>query len=131
GSREDRPAGPGTAAQAQGAGAARWADRTGRSPACRGTARLLRPLAGARRPGDLVSSMAESSTAAEVHGRLSDFLRDRREEIIAEWEVRVRSVRAARNLDRPLLLDHMPQYLDDLADYVAEVRSGTDAPPRE
>ena len=36
--------------------------------------------------------MAESSTAAEVHGRLSDFLRDRREEIIAEWEVRVNSL---------------------------------------
>src|SRR4051812_26674244 len=75
--------------------------------------------------------MAESGPAAEVHGRLSDFLRDRRAEIMAEWELRVRSVRAARNLDRPLLLDHMPQFLDDLADYVAEVRAGADAPPRD
>ena len=76
--------------------------------------------------------MAESSLQGEVHGRLSDFLRERRDEILSEWEAAVRKVRVARNLDRPLLLDHMPHFLEDLAEYVAEVRAGiTVLPPDE
>ena len=56
--------------------------------------------------------------------RLSDFLRERCEEILAHWEREVRKVRAARDLDRPLLLDHLPQFLEELAEYVADVRAG-------
>ncbi len=73
--------------------------------------------------------MAESSLPADVRGRLSDFLRERREDILAEWEGAVRKTGAGRDLDRPLLLDHMPQFLEDLADYVAEVRAGMTVPP--
>lgn len=72
--------------------------------------------------------MAETSLPGEVRGRLSDFLRARREEILAEWEAAVRKVRAARNLDRPLLLDHMPHFLRDLADYVDDLRAGVEVP---
>ena len=76
--------------------------------------------------------MAESSLPPDVRGRLSDFLRERREDILAEWEAAVRKTGAGRNLDRPLLLDHMPQFLEDLADYVADVRAGISvAPPDE
>ena len=76
--------------------------------------------------------MAESSLPADVRGRLSDFLRERREDILAEWEAAVRKMGAARNLASPVLLDHMPQFLEDLADYVSEVRAGLSvAPPDE
>ena len=73
--------------------------------------------------------MAESSLPGEVRGRLSDFLRERREDILAEWEATVRKMGAARDLERPLLLDHMPQFLENLADYVAEMRAGMSVPP--
>ena len=73
--------------------------------------------------------MAESSLPADVRGRLSDFLRERQEDILAEWEAAVRKTGAGRDLARPLLLDHMPQFLEDLADYVAEVRAGMTVPP--
>jgi len=47
-------------------------------------------------------------------GRLGDFLRDHREEILAAWERAVRTMGAARNLSRPVLLDHMSEFIDDL-----------------
>ena len=76
--------------------------------------------------------MTEAPAAGVVHGRLSDLLRERRDEILAGWETAVRKVRAARNLDRPLLLDHMPHFLADLAGYVDDVRAGLAvAPPEE
>ena len=76
--------------------------------------------------------MAESGLLADVRGRLSDILRERQEDILAEWEVAVRKMGAARSLARPVLLDHMPQFLDDLAGYVTEVRAGMSvAPPDE
>ena len=51
--------------------------------------------------------MAESSLPADVRGRLSDFLRERQEDILAEWEAAVRKTGAGRDLDRPLLLDQL------------------------
>jgi PAS domain S-box-containing protein len=75
--------------------------------------------------------MAETGLPGEVLGRLSDFLRERRDDILAEWELQVRKVRAAQNLARPLLLDHMPQFLEDLAEYVAEVRAGITVAPSD
>src|SRR3954467_849177 len=74
--------------------------------------------------------MSDPGLASEPR-RLADFLRERREEILDHWERQVRSVAAARNLDRPVLLDHLPQFIDDLAEYVGEVRTGVELPPPE
>lgn len=61
--------------------------------------------------------------------RLADFLREHREEILALWEEQVRKIRAARTLDRPALLDHLPEFLEELAEYVGEIRTGQDPVP--
>jgi signal transduction histidine kinase len=64
--------------------------------------------------------------------RLADFLRERAAEILAHWEAEVMKVRSARKLSRPLLLDHLPDFIADLAVYVDELRQGKeDAPPDE
>jgi signal transduction histidine kinase len=44
--------------------------------------------------------------------RLADFLRERRDQILEAWEGAVREVSTARDLPRPLLLDHMPQFIE-------------------
>jgi signal transduction histidine kinase len=63
--------------------------------------------------------------------RLADFIRERSAEIMSEWESRVRRLEPARRLERPALIDDMPQFLDELCDYVSEVRAGADsAPPK-
>src|SRR5919201_585066 len=69
--------------------------------------------------------------AGDEPRRLADFLREHSEEILAHWEREVRQVAAARNLDRPMLIDHLPEFLEDLADYVGEVRTGRTVPPPE
>jgi PAS domain S-box-containing protein len=75
--------------------------------------------------------MAELGTTSEPR-RLADFLRERRDEILAQWEREVRKVGAARNLERPVLIDHLPQFLEELADYVGELRTGAEvAAPEE
>jgi PAS domain S-box-containing protein len=64
--------------------------------------------------------------------RLADFLRDRAEDILAHWEIEVMKVKSARKLSRPLLLDHLPDFLADLANYVDDLRHGkNDSPPDE
>jgi PAS domain S-box-containing protein len=64
--------------------------------------------------------------------RLADFLRDRASEILAHWEAEVMKVRSARKLSRPLLLDHLPDFLNDLAGYVDGLREGrVEQPPDE
>src|SRR5882762_8984194 len=67
--------------------------------------------------------------ASDEPRRLADFLRENREEILAHWEAEVRKVRAAQRLERPLLLDHVPEFIEDLAEYVDEVRTGHDVAP--
>jgi PAS domain S-box-containing protein len=61
--------------------------------------------------------------------RLADFVREHSAQILDDWEARVRGLRPAAWLDRPVLLDHMPQFLDDIAAYVDEVRAGHEAKP--
>jgi len=56
--------------------------------------------------------------------RLSDFLRTHRNQILSEWVEAARALAPARNLERPILLDHVPQFIDDLADFLDEVRAG-------
>src|SRR5438309_1565220 len=55
--------------------------------------------------------------------RLSDVLRERRDEIEAQWEARVRRLRAAERLARPVLLDHVPDFLLELSVFVDVVRA--------
>src|SRR5436305_7813663 len=63
--------------------------------------------------------------------RLADFLREHRDEILAHWEQEVRQVGAGRHLDRPMLLDHLPEFIEELADYVGELRTGHEVTPPE
>ncbi len=52
-------------------------------------------------------------------GRVSDFLRSKQTEICELWEDEVRrEVPALRRLTRPVLLDHLPEVLDGLADWI-------------
>lgn len=71
--------------------------------------------------------MAES--LHEEPRRLAEFLRHNAPAILAAWEQRVRYLRPAQHLDRPVLLDHMPHFIEDLAAYVSEVRAGHAAMP--
>src|SRR5436305_6793384 len=75
--------------------------------------------------------MSEAITAAAPR-RLADFLRARHGEILARWERDVAHLRPARYLGRPALLDHIPDFLRELAEYVSEARedAGT-APPQQ
>src|SRR3981189_2127450 len=67
--------------------------------------------------------------ASDEPRRLADFLRENRDQILAHWEAEVRKVRAARQLERPLLIDHVPEFIEDLAEYVDELRTGHDVAP--
>ena len=62
---------------------------------------------------------------------LGEFVRARREEILREWERRVRELRVADSLDRPALLDHVPELLARIAEMAdVLVQGGTIKPPR-
>jgi signal transduction histidine kinase len=47
---------------------------------------------------------------------LSDFIRSRKDHILADWVTAVRSLPIARELPHPVLLDHLPALLDRIAD---------------
>src|SRR3954471_3308858 len=59
--------------------------------------------------------------------RLGDVLHERQDEILALWESQVRLLRSARGLTRPVLLDHIPDFLRELASFVGELRDGHQA----
>jgi signal transduction histidine kinase len=69
------------------------------------------------------------STKQQNQRRLADFLRERSAEIMADWESRVRRLQAAQRLERPALIDEMPQFLQDLCDYISGVRAGAKTAP--
>src|SRR5205814_8480612 len=69
--------------------------------------------------------------ASDEPRRLADFLREHRDEILAHWEQEVRKVGAARHLDRPMRVDHLPEFIEELADYVRELRTGHEVTPPE
>ena len=66
--------------------------------------------------------MAEIST--DRPRRLADFLRENRNHILDRWAKAVEGNGTARTLSRPVLLDHMPQFLDELADFIDGRRAG-------
>src|SRR5439155_3691981 len=69
----------------------------------------------------------ERTGTEEEPRRLADFLRTHRDRILSDWLAAVRRLAPARDLDRPILLDYLPQFLDDLADFIDEVRAGNPA----
>src|SRR5438445_4287719 len=66
----------------------------------------------------------ERTGIEEEPRRLADFLRTHRDRILSDWLAAVRRLAPARDLERPILLDYLPQFLDDLADFLDEVRAG-------
>src|SRR5438067_4472685 len=69
----------------------------------------------------------ERTGTEEEPRRLADFLRTHRDRILSDWLAAVRRLAPARDLDRPILLDYLPQFLDDLGDFLDEVRAGNPA----
>ena len=63
--------------------------------------------------------------------RLGDFLRHERINIMARWETEVRRLHPAEFLTRPILLDHIPEFLDQLAAFVSDARENHDATPSD
>jgi PAS domain S-box-containing protein len=61
--------------------------------------------------------------------RLADFLRERRDGILERWKQDVARLRPAGTLSEPVLLDHMPEFLDGLEQYVGDVRAGLSVLP--
>lgn len=71
----------------------------------------------------------QQAGSAETPRRLADFLRERHGEIMARWEAEVRRMRPARFLSRPVLIDHVPDFLRQLAEFVGEARENDRATP--
>jgi PAS domain S-box-containing protein len=65
--------------------------------------------------------MAETIPGDEPR-RLADFLRQRHDQILERWERDVSRLRPAKFLSRPALLDHIPDFLRQLADFVSASR---------
>ena len=74
--------------------------------------------------------MPEPSSAASPR-RLADFLRERKQDILHDWEAIVRRMQVAERLTQPLLLDHMPEFFDDLVHFVDGTRAGQHPEPPE
>jgi len=69
--------------------------------------------------------MEGNHTAFEPQrSRLCDFLRDRQPEIIADWTQRMRTMSPARNLSDSAIVDHLPQILTLIADFVGAEHTG-------
>jgi hypothetical protein len=49
---------------------------------------------------------------------LSEFMRARRQEILDQWAQAVRAFAVAEEISEPRLMDHLPDLLDELADFV-------------
>lgn len=58
--------------------------------------------------------------------KLAQLLDKRREELLAAWRAEVRQLEVARNLDTPALNDHLPDFLQELADELRACGDGDD-----
>jgi PAS domain S-box-containing protein len=68
--------------------------------------------------------MATDTLAGEQPSRLTDFIKSHRAEIIAVWADAVRELPIARDLARPVLVDHIPELLDRIREIADHVGSG-------
>lgn len=72
---------------------------------------------------------AMASSAATETSSLASFVRLHHEDIVREWEGRVREeIERARHLDRPVLIDHLPPLLRRIGEIIDDVERGD--PPR-
>lgn len=55
---------------------------------------------------------------------LAELIRTRRDRLVAEWTAEIRTLSAAQELSRPVLVDHMPEILERIAEAVASVAVG-------
>src|SRR5262245_42515875 len=58
---------------------------------------------------------------------LSAYLRHRRRHILRDWERAVRRMPVARDLERPVLMDQLPELLERLAEVAEKVHNGDEA----
>src|SRR5688572_5108115 len=63
--------------------------------------------------------------------RLHDLIRKSQDALVAEWTARIRMLSPARELSRPVLVDHLPQILARLADVVEGVDTRAQLPLTE
>ncbi len=56
------------------------------------------------------------------------FLREQRDEVLAEWERRVRALPPAADLDTQALIDHLPHLLDEIADVAGAALADDERP---
>jgi PAS domain S-box-containing protein len=61
---------------------------------------------------------------AQPRKRVADFVRGEQPKIIAEWLQCIGRLPTARALDRPALIDHVPQLLTGIADLIEELGEG-------
>jgi len=71
-----------------------------------------------------VMSVADLPRLPDASLRLGDLLRQRRVDIMAAWEAIVCKMPVAKALDRPTLVDHIPELLDRIADLADHIGSG-------
>lgn len=70
--------------------------------------------------------------AQDAASSLGDFIRDRQQDILNEWLAEVRSLPVASALDRPALIDHVPDVLDRIAAMADCLSRGeTPEPPKQ
>jgi PAS domain S-box-containing protein len=74
--------------------------------------------------------MAQSHESAPSDGerpaRLTEFIRAHRAEIVAVWAEGVSALPIARDLERPVLVDHIPDLLDRICEIAHHVGAGQD-----
>jgi len=73
-----------------------------------------------------VSPLFMTETAASTRS-LAVFLRTHRSEILQDWERAARAIASARGLDRPALLDDIPNLLDCIANLAESDKKGSSA----
>ena len=56
--------------------------------------------------------------------RFSEFIRERKHDIIAVWTHEVRGLSKAAELDHPALVDHVPELLDQIAEIADDLVAG-------
>lgn len=68
-----------------------------------------------------------SSVSSSPVRRLSDFIRTRRDDIVADWASRVRALSPAREMSATAIIDHLPVILARVADMVEAAQTGARA----
>lgn len=67
----------------------------------------------------------DPTAGVEPRPRLSDFLRNDHDAIVADWTNRMRALSPAHDLSNSAIIDHLPQILPRIADYVESGQADT------